>query len=114
MDTVGTHVSISEMIEAYAHLVRAREADVEKWQAVHRLAPQLAVAALTAVCKCADPDDLASLLYKMSESPAMLFARLGDGFDYDERIRQVGFCSRKSADAFSVRFPDWFVWVRVF
>lgn len=114
MDTVGTQVSLTQMIEDYALLVRNREADVTKWQAVHRLAPQLAVAALAAVCKCADPDDLASLLYKLSESPAMLFTRLGDGFDYDERTRQVGFCSRKSADVFAVRFPDWFVWVRVF
>lgn len=114
MATVGTPASLAEMIENYALLVRTREADVTKWQAVHRLAPQLAVAALTAVCKCADPDDLASLLYKMSESPAMLFTRLEDGVGYDERARQAGFCSRKSADVFAVRFPDWFVWVRVF
>ena len=110
MNTAGTPVSLTEMIEAYAQLVRTREADVTKWQAV----PQLAVAALVAVCKCADPDDLSSLVYKLSESPAMCFVRLGDGFDYDERKRQAGFCSRKSADVFATRFPEWFVWVRVF
>lgn len=110
MDTVG--IQLAEMIEAYAQLVREREADPQKWHAIHRRAPKLALTALMAVCSSADPADLASVIYQLTESPAMMFVRLGDGFDYDAGERRAGFASDKSAAEFETRFRDWFVWVR--
>lgn len=110
MDMVGTQ--LSEMIEAYAQLMREREADVQKWHAVHRRAPKLALTALMAVCSSADPGDLVSVIYQLTESPAMMFVRLRDGIDYDANERRAGFASDKSAAEFETRFRDWFVWVR--
>lgn len=112
MDTVGipASVPVAELIENYAKLVRGQVCDPAQWQAVHRFSPKWALTALTAVCHCASPADLSALIYSMSESPAMLFARLGDGRNYDEGSRFVEFVSRQSADAFHVQHPDWFCW----
>jgi hypothetical protein len=114
MATVGTPAvnptQITEMVEGYGKLVRSREANPALWQAVHRLSPRLAVAALTAVCDCASSVDLAALIYQLSESPAMLFARLGDGIAYHEGLRYAEFRSVCSANRFHAMYPDWFAW----
>lgn len=109
MATVGTQ-EITALVEGYARLVRSRNADPARWQALHRSSPRLAVAALTAVCECASPENLAALIYRMSESPAMLFVRLGDGIAYHEGQRYVEFRSADSANWFHAMYPDWFAW----
>lgn len=110
MHTVGIQNGLADLIDAYAHLVRERETDVTKWQAVHRQAPMMAPIALTAVCACAEPEALGWLLYSWSESPAMLFVRLGDGISYYEPERFADFASAESAAAFHAAYPDWFTW----
>lgn len=116
MHTVGTLIldavelpsdGLDVMINQYASLLQQGVVDLDKWQAVHRKRLIVAPTALVAAVQFVDKTALAELIYQLTESPAQLFARLGDGVDYYESEKVAVFASRISANVFQVRFPDW-------
>ena len=72
-----------------------------------RLCPDAAVPALTLALIQADPNQLAHLLLAFTQSPAHLYASLGDGTWYSEGNTAVQFRSQESAALFHSRFPKW-------